>query len=324
MTTLTPPPFDPELERMLAAMFGGVEVPPLSRETLPASRAGAAGMVSSTAEVIGDRPIEVTERTIPGQPGAPDMAITVLRPKDRKAGAPCVYNMHGGGLIMGTRHMDIPRLADMVAEFGFVAVSVEYRLAPENPGSGPAEDCYAGLVWTAAHAEELGFDPDRLIVMGGSAGGLLSAATALMARDRGGPKLAGQVLLVPMLDDRNESVSSRQFDGLGTWDRHSNLFAWDMVLGDKVGAADVSPYAAPARATDLSGLPPAYIELGSAELLRDEAVEYASRLWAAGGQAELHVWSGGFHGYDMFCPDSALAEYSLTARRSWLRRILSL
>jgi acetyl esterase/lipase len=322
MTTLTPPPFDPELERMLGAMFGGVEVPPLSEETLPASRDGAAGMVPPAATVIGDRPIEVIERTIPGRPGAPDMAITVLRPKDLKADAPGIYNMHGGGLIMGTRHMDIPRLADMVDEFGFVAVSVEYRLAPENPGTGPAEDCYAGLLWTAAHAEELGFDPNRLIVMGGSAGGNLSAAMALMARDRGGPKLAGQILLVPMLDDRNETVSSRQFDGLGTWDRHSNVFAWRMVLGDQVGAPDVSPYAAPARATDLSGLPPAYIELGSAELLRDEAVEYASRLWAAGGQAELHVWSGGFHGYDMFCPDSALTEYSLEARRSWLRRVL--
>ncbi len=324
MTIATPPPFDPELERMLGAMFGGEPAPPLSEETLATARAGAAAMTPPVAEVIGDRPIEFEDRVIPGPVGGPDLEVTVLRPSTPRAGAPAVYNMHGGGLIMGTRFMDIPRLADMVAEFGFVAVSVDYRLAPENPGVGPAEDCYAGLVWTAEHADELGFDPARLLVMGGSAGGNLAAAMSLMARDRGGPALAGQVLLVPMLDDRNETVSSHQFDGIGTWDRHSNVFAWGMVLGDHVGGPQVSPYIAPARADDLSNLPPAYIELGSAELFRDESIEYANRIWAAGGQAELHVWSGGFHGYDMFCPDSQLTGDSLAARKSWFRRVLSL
>ncbi|MEV7010938.1 alpha/beta hydrolase [Streptosporangium sp. NPDC051022] len=325
MTTVPSVPFDPELERMLAAMRGDAPAqPPVSLENLPATRAGFEAMARPVAEIIGDRPVDFEERMIPGQPGAPELAVTILRPKGRVQGAPGLYNMHGGGLVMGTRHNDTPRVVDLVAEFGFVAVNVEYRLAPENPGTGPAEDCYAGLVWMAEHAEELGLDPDRIIVMGGSAGGCLSAAMALMARDRKGPKPAGQLLLVPMLDDRNETVSSHQYDGIGVWDRHINVFSWQMVLGDKVGDPDVSPYAVPSRATDLSGLAPAYIELGSAELLRDEAVEYAGRIWAAGGEAELHVWSGGFHGFEVFCPDSRLAAYALETRRSWIRRVLGL
>ncbi|MEV8631681.1 alpha/beta hydrolase [Streptosporangium sp. NPDC051023] len=323
MTTVTPVPFDPELERMLAAMRGDGPAPaPVTLETLPAARAGMAAMAAPPEAVIGDRPVDVEERTIPGQPGGPDLAVTVLRPRERVQGAPGLYNMHGGGLVMGDRHMDTPRLVDLVVEFGFVVVNVEYRLAPENPGTGPAEDCYAGLVWMAEHAQELGLDPERIIVMGGSAGGCLSAAMALMARDRKGPKLAGQLLLVPMLDDRSETVSSHQYDGIGTWDRHINVFSWQAVLGDKVGDPDVSPYAVPSRATDLSGLAPAYIELGSAELLRDESVEYANRIWAAGGEAELHVWSGGFHGFEVFCPDSKLAAYALQTRRTWIRRVL--
>ncbi|MFD0885285.1 alpha/beta hydrolase [Streptosporangium algeriense] len=324
MTTVSPVPFDPELAELLAAMRGDNPPPPLSAETLPASRAGLEAMAQPASVVIGDRPVEAEERTIPGRPGAPDLAVTILRPKERVPGAPGLYNMHGGGLVMGDRHMDTPRLVDMVVEFGFVVVNVEYRLAPENPGTGPAEDCYTGLLWMADHAEELGYDPERLIVMGGSAGGNLAAAMSLMARDRKGPALAGQLLLVPMLDDRNQSVSTHQYDGIGTWDRAANLFAWKSVLGDGVGGPDVSPYAAPARATDLSGLPPAYIELGSAELFRDESVEYASRIWAAGGEAELHVWNGGFHGFEMYFPDSRLGRDALRTRDTWVRRILGL
>ncbi|MGH8890200.1 MAG: alpha/beta hydrolase, partial [Acidothermaceae bacterium] len=226
-------------------------------------------------------------------------------------------------LVMGNRFMDTPRLAALVIEFGLVAVNVEYRLAPEHPGRAPVDDCYAGLEWTAKNAAELGIDPSRLIVMGGSAGGCLSAGVALMARDLGGPALAGQLLLTPMLDDRNQTVSSFQYESVGTWTRNANLFSWGAVLGEEVGRPDVSAYVAPARATDLSNLPPAYIELGSAELFRDEGADYASRIWAAGGEAELHIWNGGFHGFDMFCATSALTADALAARSSWLRRLLS-
>jgi acetyl esterase/lipase len=228
-------------------------------------------------------------------------------------------------MISGTRGMDTGRLVDLVLAIGVVAVNVEYRLAPEHPDPAPVEDCYAGLQFLAGAAAELGVDPARIVVMGGSAGGGLAAGVALLARDRGGPALAGQLLLCPMIDDRNTTVSSHQYAGIGTWTRELNLVGWSALLGDAAGGdGPVSPYAAPTRATDLSGLPPAFIEAGSAELFRDENVEYASRIWAVGGDAELHIWSGGIHGFDVYAPESELAGAAIETRLSWFRRALSL
>lgn len=280
----------------------------------------------SAAEVVGSRAIDVTERTVPGPGTAPGLDVTVLRPRHAKAPVPGLYNIHGGGMISGDRHQDTPRLADLVEQLGVVAVNVEYRLAPEHPDPAPVEDCYAGLRWMADNAAELGVDPDRVVVMGGSAGGGLSAGVALLARDRRGPHLAGQLLLCPMLDDRNTTVSSHQYADRGTWRRAANLLAWRALLGADAGdpAAEVSVYAAPARAKDLSGLPPAFVEAGAAELFRDEDVAYASRIWATGGQAELHIWQGAFHGFDVFAPDHEATRAALAARRSWLRRVLGL
>jgi acetyl esterase/lipase len=208
-------------------------------------------------------------------------------------------------------------------QLGAAVVSVEYRLAPETPHPGPVEDCYAGLAWTAGHAGELGIDPARVIVGGASAGVGLAAAVALLARDRGGPALLGQMLLCPMLDDRNETPSSYQMAGIGIWDREANEVGWTALLGAARGGPDVSPYAAPARATDLSGLPPAFIEVGSAETFRDEDVAYATGIWQAGGQAELHVWPGGFHGFTGMVPDAAISKAATAAQQGWLRRILA-
>lgn len=184
------------------------------------------------------------------------------------------------------------------------------------------EDCYAGLVWTAEHAAELGIALDRLVIAGESAGGGLAAGTALLARDRNGPSLIGQVLMCPMLDDRDETVSTVQFESAGIWLRSSNLVGWNALLGDRRGADDVSIYAAPARATDLCGLPPAFIDCGSAELFRDEDIAYATNLWCAGVQAELHVWPGGFHGFDMVAPHTALAQAATTTRNAWVAKLL--
>ncbi|ERK69651.1 hypothetical protein N136_04027, partial [Leifsonia aquatica ATCC 14665] len=152
-----------------------------------------------------------------------------------------------------------------------------------------------------------------------------AAAISLLARDRGGPALAGQLLLCPMIDNTNTTVSSLQYAGIGTWTREANLLAWECVLGDELAfSAEAPAYAAPTRADDLSDLPHAYIEVGAAEPFRDEDVEYASRIWAVGGAAELHVWSGGFHGFDMYAPASELTRAALDARFSWLRRVLGL
>lgn len=187
-----------------------------------------------------------------------------------------IFNIHGGGMISGDRRTGMELLLPYVAEGNAVAVSVEYRLAPEHPDPAPVEDCYAGLVWTGKHAVELGIDPDRLILLGGSAGGGLAAGTALLARDRGFPALSHQVLLCPMLDDRFVTHSSQMLDGEGVWDRNANLFGWTSLLGQRRGGLDVSQYAAPARAQDLTGLPRTYIDAGSVEVFRDEAVDYAT------------------------------------------------
>jgi acetyl esterase/lipase len=209
-------------------------------------------------------------------------------------------------------------------ELGAVVVSVEYRLAPEHPHPAPVEDCYAGLVWTAEHADELGIDPQRLLIYGGSAGGGLSAGTALLARDRGGPPLSHQILLCPMLDDRGITQSSQELDGEGVWDRNANLTGWTALLGADRGGPDVSPYAAPARATDLSGLPPTYLDVGTVETFRDETIEYAARLARAGVSVELHVWAGAFHGFEGFAPQAAVSQDSRAARRGYLRRALGM
>jgi acetyl esterase/lipase len=225
-------------------------------------------------------------------------------------------------MVAGDHRMGLADALDWAEEFGLAVVSVGYRLAPETRHPGPVEDCYAGLVWTAEHAGELGIDPDRIVIAGVSAGGGLAAAVSLLARDREGPALLGQMLLCPMLDDRNESVSARQMAGLGVWDRTANETGWTALLGAARGGPDVSPYAAPARARDLSRLPPAFIDVGSAETFRDEDVAYASTIWAGGGRAELHVWPGGFHRFDSLVPDAAISRAAKAARLNWLRRLL--
>jgi acetyl esterase/lipase len=318
-----PIPFDPELAAALAVLHQRMG-PTLTAEDIPSRRAAQAEMTVSDEELRMGGKFDVEERVVPGPAGAPDVALVICRPTAAATPTGLLYDIHGGGMIIG--HPRTPSLLgelEWAAELNLAVVSVDFRLAPENPHPAPVEDCYAGLVWTVEHAEELNIDPGKVIVIGGSAGGGLAAATALLARDRGGPALAGQMLLCPMLDDRNDSYSARQMAGLGIWDIGSNQLGWDSLLGDARGGPDVSPYAAPARATDLSGLPPAYIDVGSAETFRDEDVEYATRIWQAGGQAELHVWPGGFHGFSSLAPQAQVSRDSAAPRLLWLRRLLA-
>jgi acetyl esterase/lipase len=224
-------------------------------------------------------------------------------------------------MVAGNRMTGMHVLLPWIVDHDAVAVSVEYRLAPEFPDPHPVEDCYAALLWMAHNAAALGIDPGRIMIAGVSAGGGLAAGTALLARDRKGPRLIGQALLCPMLDDRDQTISSAQFDGVGVWDRASNVMGWTALLGHRRATDDVSIYAAPARATDLTGLPPAFIDCGSAEVFRDEDVAYATALWRCGVQAELHVWPGGFHGFDMVA-DTALGRAAIAARDAWVARRL--
>jgi acetyl esterase/lipase len=234
-----------------------------------------------------------------------------------------VLFVHWGGLMFGDRFSGVDLVLGWVESLGAVLVTVEYRLAPEFADPYPREDCYAALEWVAANAQRLGVRRDRLLVAGASSGGGLAAGMALAARDRGGPALCGQVLDYPMLDDRGVTASTAQFDGVGVWDRVSNETGWSALLGEARGGPGVSPYAAPARAADLSGLPPAFVDVGAAEIFRDEAIAYASRIWAAGGDAELHVWSGGFHAFDIFAPHTGPARGMVRTRDAWVEKVLA-
>jgi len=318
-----PPPFDPELAAALVVIAEYIPRE-FTLDLIPSMRQRSTAIQPVPDEELSQSgAFEITERQVPGLAGAPEISLLVCRPTGAVAPTACVYHIHGGGMILGDSRLGVPEVLQWAEEFQAAVVSVEYRLAPETPHPGPVEDCYAGLAWTAAHADELGIDPSRIMVAGGSAGGGLAAAVALLARDRGGPALIAQMLMCPMLDDRNDTPSARQMAGLGVWDRASNETGWTALLGAARGGPDVSPYAAPARAADLSGLPPAFIDVGSAETFRDEAVAYASRIWQAGGTAELHVWPGGFHGFSMMVPQAALSRDSAAAQRNWLRRVLA-
>ncbi|MFI9723112.1 alpha/beta hydrolase [Streptomyces sp. NPDC052396] len=318
------PPLDPELGSALAAL-GDEAIAPLTPENLAdrQRRDAVARPRPTLRELRSDGRFEVAELRVPGASGGQDVTLVSARPAGIAGPLPLLYYMHGGGMITGNAWSVLPRLLrEWALPLELAVVSVEYRLAPQARYPGPLEDCYAGFVWAAGHAARLGIDPDRIIIGGKSAGGGLAAALALLTRDRGGPIPIGQLLMCPMLDDRGDTVSSHQMAGVDTWDRTSNATAWQALLGDRYGAADLPPYAAPARATDLSGLPAAYIEVGSAETFRDEGVAYAQAIWQAGGRAELHVWPGACHGFDTFAPWAALSQDARDARTRWLRRIL--
>jgi acetyl esterase/lipase len=223
-------------------------------------------------------------------------------------------------MITGSNRVGLSNILDWAQELGIVIASIEYRLAPAHPHPAPVDDCYAGLLWVASHGVDIGIDPSRLMIAGVSAGGGLCAAVALMARDLGDPPLIGQMLMCPMLDDRNDTLSAKQMEGLGVWDRSMNQVGWSALLGEAAGGPGVSPYASPAREEDLSHLPPTFIDVSSTETFRDEAITYASRIWACGGDAELHVWPGGFHGFDVLMPSAQLSRDAHMARSRWLSR----
>lgn len=339
-----PVPYDPDLEAGLAAFLDLVERIPLRADTILENRAHFETVIPPMEVQAKGRAVSWEDRVIPGPEGAPDVVVTIVRPAidsgkrdgtpDPRDGTPdprdetpdprpAVLGIHGGGYVLGTRFFATGELIDLAERFGVVGVAVEYRLAPEHPAPAAAEDCYAALEWMAGRSAELGIDPARIAVSGTSAGGGLTAAVALMARDRGGPKILGQLIGAPMIDDRNATASSWQYDGIGAWDRNNNDAGWDAALGADRGTDRVHPYQAPSREADLARLPPAFLEVGAAEVFRDETVDYASGIWAAGGQAELHVWSGGYHGFSGFSPDAEVSLAAGAARDSWWRRILS-
>lgn len=217
---------------------------------------------------------------------------------------PAVVMTHGGGLVSGSVEIFAPQIARYVAQAGVQYWAVDYRLAPEHPGPAGVEDCFAALQWLSRRAAEFNVDPARIAVFGDSAGGNIAAGAALMARDAGlDPPLAKQILVYPMLDDRTTTRYPADWPALPflTWKAEENAMAWDAYVGaGKRGKpeADVSPYAAPARAASLAGLPPTYIDVGGLDLFRDECVEYAARLARENVEVEFHLYPGVPHGFE--------------------------
>jgi acetyl esterase len=279
-------------------------------------------LVALPVDVPGIETLEIEDRVVPGYEGDPGVPVRVYRPKEpRNPPVPGVLLIHGGGFVIGSVAAEHAGAALMAVDSGAVVVSVDYRLAPEHPYPAGVHDCYAALSFLHGEAPALGVDTARLAVVGASAGGGLSAATALMARDLGGPPLCFQMLHIPELDDRLETPSMRTFVDSPVWNRPLAVISWQAYLGDLSGAADVPVYAAPARATDLAGLPPAYISTAENDPLRDEGIIYAMRLLQAGVSVELHHFPGTFHGSAMV----TTAEVSTRARReanAVLRRAL--
>lgn len=267
--------------------------------------------------------IELSVRTAPGPSGAPDISLHIYKPRDARALLPCIYHIHGGGFVGGGAAQLEALHRPLSYDLDCIIISVDYRLAPENPFPAGIEDCYAGLAWTFANADALGIDKKRVGVMGESAGGGLAAALTILARDRGEYQLAFQHLIYPMLDDRTcVTTEPNPVAGEFIWTPHNNRFGWTSLLGSEPGGPEVSPYAAPARANDLSGLPPAFIACPTLDLFIDEDMAYAKRLMRAGVPVELIVYPGGFHGFDIFGGDAPVAVRARADSVTALRRAL--
>lgn len=266
--------------------------------------------------------VVIEDQIVPRTSVTPDVPVRIYSPTRATGLLPGLLWMHGSGFVVGSPKMDDPLLSRIVEEVGCVVVSVDYRLAPEHPFPAAPDDSYAALTWMVANAQKLGVNSDRLAVAGQSAGGGICAAVALMARDRGEVKLSFQMPLYACLDDRHITSSSHEITDARTWNRALSLKAWGVYLGaDDQG--DVSPYAAPIRATSLAGLPPTYMMIGTHDLMRDENIEYANRLMQAGVPTELHVYPGAFHGFEIMLPNSHIGQRAANEYVAALKRAFS-
>jgi acetyl esterase/lipase len=302
---------DPEIAAVLAAMpidlgalFAG-----LTDDSVAGVRETMAAM--PVPELSGG--VDVSEHVVDEAAG---VTVRVHRPKGATGELPCLYWMHGGGLVLGSNVGDDARFDTWCQLLDCVGVSVQYRLAPETPYPGPLDDCYAGLAWVHAHAVEIGVDARRVGIGGASAGGGLAAGLALVARDRGELPVAFQLLIYPMIDDRQITPSSQWADPV--WPPSANSYGWTAYLGAAKGGHHVPVYASAARATDLAGLPSTLIAVGAIDGFSDEDIDYAVRLRHAGVPVELHVYPGAPHGYDSLAAASTIARRSVADMEAWL------
>ncbi|HXW35071.1 MAG TPA: alpha/beta hydrolase [Acidimicrobiales bacterium] len=314
---------DPELAKALAAFpmedepsdwFKDPNVLALLRSTK--------SMLEATGSTLPrDEMVEVSDRTIEGGPGNDALRLRIYKQCEQGSGAPLLVFFHGGGFIIGDPELEESRCLRFASEAGCIVVSADYRLAPEHPYPAGLDDCYAALEWAAGNAKELGADAGMLAVGGNSAGGALAAAVAQRAHHKKGPRLSLQLLLYPVLDDRMTTKSMREFTDTPIWTRGASEMMWDQYLGgDSQKPGQVPEGAAPSRATNLAGLPPAYVMTCELDPLRDEGIEYARRLLEGGVPTELHQYASTFHGFDTLAPDAAISVRAVTEQVDALRR----
>ncbi|WP_377271435.1 alpha/beta hydrolase [Peterkaempfera sp. SMS 1(5)a] len=311
--------YDPELAAALAL------APDVDLSDLTAARAAQAAELAGTTERTDRTGVDLDDLLVPGPDGAPDVLLRTYRPQGVPGPLPVLYAIHGGGFVLGTPEVDHESNLRFCRELRALVVSVDYRLAPEHPYPAALEDCYAGLCALAARAAELDIRPDRIALWGDSAGACLATALAMLSRDRGGPAVCFQHLHSPAIDDRLATPSALRYTDTPVWNRRSALISWEAYLGPGVPGSDGVPvYAAPARAAtaDLVGLPPAYVAVMHADPLRDEALDYARALLAAGVTAELHLFPGTFHGAAMV-PYAAVVQRATTEAIGVLRRAMA-
>lgn len=240
----------------------------------------------------------------------------------RSSPGPALLHCHGGGMVLGTVPINIKLIAADVSESSITIFSVDYRVAPENNNIGLVEDCFAGLRWVYENTVSLNIDPKRIGIMGESAGAGIAAGVALMARDQKlDPPLAKQILGSPMLDDRNNKLNEI-INPYAVWKNHANIMGWTALLGDKAGDpdADVSYYAAPARAPSLAGLPSTFISVGNLDIFRDEDLEYAARIAKENIDTEFHLYPGVPHGFEDIAPQTKVAQQARANRMRAMRR----
>ncbi len=286
---------DPELDAFLDLH------PPirLSEHLLAEARAVRVAQ-ARIAAVPDGLPVRMEELLVPGPADAPPVRVLVYRPSEAAGPWPALLHIHGGGYVLGLPEMNDADNRKLAAELGCAVFSVDYRLAPETPYPGALEDCYAVLKWLHGNGETLGIDPSRIGVKGESAGGGLSAALALLARDRGEVSLAFQHLIFPMIDDRTcTHPDLHPYAGEFFWTQQGSTFGWTCWLPAAPGAEGIPAYAAAARAEDLTGLPPAFISVGTLDLYLEENMEYARRLTRAGVPVEMHIYPGAYHAFQL-------------------------
>ena len=304
---------DPELRPIFEAVFANAgAMPKLPRGDWQGRRKASEASVTMFEQMLPvTQDIEVKHFKVSSADGT-TIPLRWYKPANSESKAAVLYT-HGGGKIMCTAEMYDPVCKYYAAGADVAVLSVDFRLAPEHPYPAPAEDCYAGLVWLAEHADELGVDLNRIGVAGDSGGGGIAAGVVLMARDRRGPKVVQQILIYPMLDDRN-TLEDPDLMPYSTWNYDDNYTGWQGFLGDAIGSDNVSPYASPTRAVDLAGLPATFIDVGELDIFRDESLDYASRLVSAGVSVEFHLYPGAPHGFEMFGFGTQIATNAWQAR----------